>query len=91
MTLKEVSNNWNVSLKDSEIVLNKWLSTYKGDRRIVKEYLIRGTDLNGNCVISVCNGSIQIKFNASILSYCILLGCSRTEIGSVREPVSKVL
>lgn len=59
VTLKQISNNWNVSLKDSETVLNKWLTAYKNDRPIVKEFLIRGTDLNGNCVISVSIHFIQ--------------------------------
>lgn len=48
-----ISNNWNISFMESESILQKWLAGYKGDKKILKDYLIRGVDLNGNCVITV--------------------------------------
>lgn len=48
-----IANNWNATFKDGEAVLEKWLDKYADDRKIVKEYLIRGMDTNGNVCITV--------------------------------------
>lgn len=48
-----IANNWNVPFNDGEAVLEKWLDKFAGDETIVKEYLIRGLDVNGNAFISV--------------------------------------
>lgn len=53
VTVTYISNNFNVPNKDSETVLGKWIKNYSGDKKIAKEYLIRGTDLNGNSIITV--------------------------------------
>lgn len=53
VSLANISNNWNVPNKDAEIILEKWLKNYSDDRAIVKEYLIRGADSNGNSIITV--------------------------------------
>lgn len=53
VTIAFISNNWNIPNKNSEVILEKWLKNYQGDRNIVKEYLIRGTDSNGNVIITI--------------------------------------
>lgn len=53
MSLQVIANNWNAPFTDGEAVLKKWLEKYAGDQKIVKEYLVRGTDANGNVLISV--------------------------------------
>lgn len=53
VTITYISNTWNVPGIKGEVILEKWLKNYSGDRSIVKEYLIRGDDTNGNSIITV--------------------------------------
>lgn len=53
VTLTYISNNWSTLSKNAENVLKKWVEKYTGDKSIAKEYLIRGTDANGNSIITV--------------------------------------
>lgn len=97
VTIKEVSTNWNVSLKDSETAMAKWALNYKGDRQLQKEYLIRGKDLNGNCVISVGHIDIYIlsvkqnEFRHYMSHLFHLLGCIREKIRGAGKTMPKLL
>lgn len=53
VTITYISNTWNVPNKDGVVILEKWVKNYTGERAIAKEYLIRGSDTNGNSVITV--------------------------------------
>lgn len=52
VNINEISSKWHLSLRDSESTLLDWLAQNKG-RAMAKEYLIRGVDKSGHCVISV--------------------------------------
>jgi len=52
VNISDVSNNWNISHRDSETVLLEWIETNK-KQTLNKEFLIRGVDKSGNCVITV--------------------------------------
>lgn len=62
MNLQALANNWNAPFADGEAVLKKWLDKYAGDQKIMKEYLIRGTDANGNVLITV-RYAIEISYS----------------------------
>lgn len=53
INLQYISNTWSVPFKVSESILQKWLDNYKGEKKIAKEFLIRGTDKENNAVITV--------------------------------------
>lgn len=52
VNISDVSNNWNISHRDSEAILLEWIETHK-KQQLNKEFLIRGVDKSGNCVITV--------------------------------------
>lgn len=52
VNIMDVSNNWNVSHRDSEKLLLDWIAKNK-NRRLNSEFLVRGVDKDGNCVITV--------------------------------------
>lgn len=47
-----MSNNWNISHRESETVLLEWIEKNKS-KALSKEFLIRGVDNSGNGVITV--------------------------------------
>jgi len=59
----DISNNWNVSQKDSETILLEWSRQWiekNKNKALVKTFFIRGVDKNGNLVISV---AVEEKLN----------------------------
>lgn len=52
VNISDVSNNWNISHRESETILLEWIDTNK-KQPLNKEFLIRGVDKSGNCVITV--------------------------------------
>lgn len=95
VTVTYISNNFNVPNKDSEAVLGKWIKNYSGDKKITKEYLIRGTDLNGNSIITVSFGCIcSIWLHDCIVKIllCVWIrwaGCQWEEFTEVEQSLSK--
>ncbi|XP_031622883.1 DNA polymerase delta subunit 3 [Contarinia nasturtii] len=93
VSLVTISNNWNVPNKDGEIILEKWLKTYSGDRKIAKEYLIRGVDLNGNVIITVVSEKNLSKVEKMCpkftkILYSIEIGSLNGKSLNITEPAS---
>ncbi|KAG4080076.1 hypothetical protein HA402_014516 [Bradysia odoriphaga] len=71
VNISDVSNNWNISHRDSEAVLLEWIEKNR-NQTLNKEFLIRGMDNSGNCVITVLPEDkldfVQKKFEKSCYS-----------------------
>lgn len=52
MTVKTVSNNWNVSLQIAASLLEEW-SENNPKSSLHKDYLVKGVDRNGNAIITI--------------------------------------
>lgn len=52
MTINHISSNWKINFRQSEALLLDWCSEHS-ETAVKKEYLIRGVDPQGHCVISV--------------------------------------
>lgn len=52
VSVNTISNNWDVSMKQSQELLDEWIELQKG-KDFTKEYLIQGIDFKGNCFISL--------------------------------------
>ncbi|XP_055304890.1 uncharacterized protein LOC129569757 [Sitodiplosis mosellana] len=93
VTVAYISNTWNIPNKDGEVILEKWLKNYTDDRSIVKEYLIRGNDTNGNAIITVIPEKslakvekICPKFTKTL--YSIEIGSINGKSLNVHEPAA---
>ena len=65
VSLKTISNNWDVTNEVAKDVLNKWLDqNQKKVKQLVKEFLVRGINSDGKffiCVSFCCNQHLRIK------------------------------
>lgn len=76
VNISDVSNNWNISHRDSETLLLEWIETNK-NKSLSKEFLIRGVEKNGNCVITVCNVTTSYVALGKIIRQYNHIGFSR--------------
>lgn len=56
MSVKIISNNWDVPSDVAQKVLNKWIDqNEKRMKELVKEFLVQGTNSKGKFMISIVN------------------------------------
>lgn len=61
ITTRRISNTWSLDSKQALEVLEKWLGEQKGQKKLSMEYVVRGTDKNGNVFITLANAEKMEK------------------------------
>lgn len=88
VNISDVSNNWNISHRDSEAVLLEWIETNK-NKTLSKEFLIRGVDKSGNGVITVST-SLRCYVAVTLMQWKIIQVLAENKLDFVQKKFEKL-
>ncbi|ETN67507.1 hypothetical protein AND_000682 [Anopheles darlingi] len=71
VSVRKISNLWNIDSQQSEEVLQKWIDDQKESVKLTREFLIRGKDKNGNVFMTLANEKRAAKITSKYA------GCSK--------------
>ncbi|XP_035781044.1 triadin-like [Anopheles albimanus] len=71
VSVRKISNLWNIDSQQSVEILQKWIDDQKDSAKLSREFLIRGKDKNGNVFMTLANEKRAAKITSKYV------GCSK--------------